>query len=238
MTNTKLILLHGWGMSPQVFDPLIERLESFEIIAPRLPGYLGSQWASGFDFEQQLALMAGDLPAGRLLGWSLGGLYAIELARRYPGQFSRVDLLACNPCFVRRKDWNCALEPSVFDAFYSELNGDWQRCLRRFLSLQMQGEDEARSLLKRFVQELLVMPAVDLGVLQFGLDLLKHWDARASLAELRQPVRLILGERDALVPITLAMQITEQLPHIQVESIAGAAHVPFFSQPDTVAGLL
>ncbi|MCP4391700.1 MAG: hypothetical protein GY802_25625 [Gammaproteobacteria bacterium] len=59
-----------------------------------------------------------------------------------------------------------------------------------------------------------------------------------SLSGLEQPVKLILGERDLLVPTGIRQQITDVAPGIQVESFAGAAHAPFLSHPTQVAALL
>jgi pimeloyl-[acyl-carrier protein] methyl ester esterase len=236
MNNEPLILLHGWGMNAQIFEPLLGLLDAVQQIAsPGLPGYSGSPWPGNLSFELQLEAMARELPDGRLLGWSLGGLYAIELALRYPQQFSEVILVACNPCFTRRPGWECALDAAVLDTFADELKLDRRRTMRRFLALQMQGEDEARQLVRSVWQQMIAAGEPDSAVLNFGLELLKNWDARPSLGQLTQPVNLILGERDRLVPIALQQQIADVASGIQVESVAGAAHAPFLSNPAVVA---
>ncbi len=66
--------------------------------------------------------MGRDLPPGRLMGWSLGGLYAIELALRHPEKFSELILVASNPCFVTRSDWNCAIDAAVLDTFAEDVS--------------------------------------------------------------------------------------------------------------------
>ena len=237
MTGASITLLHGWGMSPEVFAPLAELLGPATAFCPGLPGYPGSPWPGDADFDAQLECMARDL-SGHLLGWSLGGLYAIGLALRWPDRFDRLTLLACNPCFVRRPGWDCAVDAGVFDDFSTDLAQDWQRTLRRFLALQMQGEAGARFLARRVGEQVIAAGAPDPAVLQFGLEILKNCDARKSLGRLTQPSQLVLGERDLLVPITLARQINDVAPGIRVESVAGAAHAPFLSHPDAVAALL
>ena len=238
MQSENLILLHGWGMSPEVFTPLAEQLDNIGLELPSLPGYPHSPWSFEADFSQQLEAMAADLPAGHLLGWSLGGLYAIELARLAPEKFTRVTLVACNPCFVRRPDWQQAVDAVVFDQFCADLAQDWQRTLRRFLALQMQGEAEARRLTREISDRVLARGAPDQAVLHFGLGLLKEHDARSSLSLLEQPVSLILGDRDLLVPVAAKRQISEVAPAIRVESVAGAAHAPFLSHTTEVVALL
>ena len=83
MNEPDLILLHGWGMNSGVFDPLCQALASrYSPLAPALPGYPRSRWPHEADFSRQIEAMAKDLPRAHLLGWSLGGIYALELALR------------------------------------------------------------------------------------------------------------------------------------------------------------
>ena len=232
-------MLHGWGMNARVFEPLMAALDSsLEAINPGLPGYVHSSWAFEPSFDAQLRQMGADLPPGRLMGWSMGGLYAIELALRYPEKFSELILVASNPCFVRKSDWECAIDAALLDSFAEDLRIDSQRALRRFLALQMQGEGDARALTRDLWQRIVAAGPPDLALLRFGLDLLKCQDLRGALGLLQQPVRLILGERDKLVPITLRQQIANVAPRIRVESVAGAAHAPFISNPEAIVAQL
>jgi pimeloyl-[acyl-carrier protein] methyl ester esterase len=236
MNESKLTLLHGWGMPARVFDPLLPSLRGpWRPHAPPLPGYPASPWPAGLGFEREIEAMARDLPAGGLLGWSLGGIYALELARREPQKFSPLTFVACNPCFVVRDDWSCAIAAQVLDEFGRELRDDWRRTLRRFLALQFRGEAGQRELARELWRRIAEAGRPDIAVLEYGLELLKNHDARPALAALAQPASLLLGERDRLVPVALGRQIAEIAPAIRVESIAGAAHAPFLSHPEAVA---
>ncbi|MDH3386566.1 MAG: alpha/beta fold hydrolase [Gammaproteobacteria bacterium] len=238
MNNDTLILLHGWGMNTFVFDPLLRQLAARDVLIPALPGYPGSPWQAGLDFERQLERMAADLPPGRLLGWSLGGTYAIELASRYPHKFSVLTLVACNPCFVAGEGWRCAVEATVFDAFGEALARDRERALRRFIALQMQGEAQVRILSRSLWEGLAEAGVPDSATLGFGLELLRNHDARPALGRVSRPTTLILGELDALVPLALLKQIADVAPAIRVESVAGAAHALILSHPSQIAALL
>lgn len=236
MSRPKLILLHGWGMPAGIFEPLLSPLgQRCDPYLPALPGYPGSPWPGGLEFEDQIDLMARELPAGALLGWSLGGLYALALARREPRKFSALTLVACNPCFVIRDDWPPAIAAEVLDEFARELGRDWRRTLRRFIALQLHGEVSQRELARELWRGVEAAGRPDLAVLETGLDLLKNHDARPALASLGQPACLLLGERDRLVPNALEGQIAEVAPGIRVESIAGAGHAPFLSHPRAIA---
>ena len=239
MSDSNLTLLHGWGMPARIFDPLLASLSGrLRTNTPPLPGYRASRWPAGLGFEREIETMARDLPAGALLGWSLGGIYALELCRRHPDRFSSLILVACNPCFVIRDDWPCAIAARVLDEFGREIRANWPRTLRRFLALQLQGESAQRELARELWRLVTENGQPDVAALEFGLELLKTRDVRPTLAALEQPTMLLLGERDRLVPIELRRQIAEIAPTIRVESIAGAAHAPFLSHPEAVAAYI
>lgn len=225
-----IILLHGWGMSASVFEPLSHELaKSREVVTVDLPGYGASAWDASISFQDQVTMIASQLPEGDLLGWSMGGFYALEMIRQNPGKFSQLLLVCCNPCFVRRTGWQCAVDAQVFDAFSQDLRRGWRMTIKRFLSLQMHGSDNARLLIRNLMERLQVGGEPDPEALQFGLDLLKQTDSRELLATLELPIKMILGERDQLVPGSLAKEIIKVNPQIQVESLATAAHAPFLS---------
>jgi len=225
-----IILIHGWGMNASVFEPLCHELaKSREVVTVDLPGYGAKAWDASVSFEDQVAMIGSQLPEGELLGWSMGGLYALEMIRQNPSKFSRLVLVCCNPCFVRQNDWQCAVDEQLFDAFNQDLQRGWRNTIKRFMSLQMHGSDNARRLIRDLMERLQRGAEPNPEALQFGLDLLKQTDSRELLATLELPIKVILGERDQLVPNSLAKEIIKVNPKIQVESLATAAHAPFLS---------
>jgi len=233
-----LTLIHGWGMNAAVFQPLAEALAGyFSVTRVDLPGYGQSAW-SGEDFESQVERLASALPDSILVGWSLGGLYAQRLASLYPQRFTRLILLNCNPCFVQRDDWPCAVRAEVFEAFAASLSAGWQATIRRFLGLQMRGGDQARQLVRLITQLLVEGGEPHPDVLPFGLKLLLQRDARAELAALPVPVMQVLGERDTLVPACVGEQIHRISPSIRVECVARCAHAPFLSHSEIIIELI
>ena len=234
-----IILLHGWGMNASVFEPLSHELvKSREVVTVDLPGYGASAWDASISFQDQVAMIASRLPEGELLGWSMGGLFALEMMRQNPGQFSQLFLVCCNPCFVRQKGWHCAVGAQVFDAFNQDLRRGWRNTIKRFLMLQMHGCDNARQLVRNLMEQHQIDGEPDSEALQFGLDLLKQSDSRELLATLDLPIKFILGERDQLVPYGLAKEIIKVNPQIQVESLATAAHAPFLSHTTQFLAML
>jgi len=83
-----LVLLHGWGLNLRVWDGLIAALDDrFQFIAVDLPGHGRSGWLPERSSLEEQAAQVRETVAGItaeyfLLGWSLGGQIALQLAAR------------------------------------------------------------------------------------------------------------------------------------------------------------
>ena len=232
-------LIHGWGMNSAVFEPLVPLLaQQFTVIRVDLPGCGQSPWINDAGFDAQVDALASVVPDCAVLGWSMGGLYALRLAGLYPQRFKKLLLLSCNPCFVQRSDWRPAVDASVFNTFSNDLGDDWRATIRRFLGLQVRGSGQARQLIRQISELLMQGGAPNPEAMRFGLELLLKHDARNELAELEVPVMSILGQNDTLVPVELAQQLHLVNHLIRVECLARSAHAPFLSHTDKVADLI
>lgn len=231
----KLVFLHGWGMHPVIWHPLLERFDSATALP--LPGYAGSAPAQTLDeMADRLAL---ELDAQTtLVGWSLGGLVAMRMAIRYPEKVGRLVLIGVTPCFVNRADWRWGVEDAVFDLFATNLAEDYPGTIRRFLALQAQGSDAVKTVLLGLRKQLLALPQPDMAVLESGLSILRNSDLRHGLFQLKQPVVLIHGVGDKLAPVQAARWLKEKIPLVALHEIKGAAHAPFLSHLDEVAGVI
>lgn len=228
-----LVLLHGWGLHSAVWQPLLPSLrESFHLTLIDLPGWgantavLPQPYSLDSLAEQVLAVA----PArAQWLGWSLGGLLALHIAAAVPARVSALSLLACNPCFVQRPDWACAMPAERFAAFQSALREAPAQTLSRFAALQCQGSASARADL-RFLNTGLDQQAT-VAALAGGLDLLARSDLRTTLSALSVPLQCSLGVHDALVPAALAHELQRLKPEADIQLFARSAHLPFISEP-------
>lgn len=232
-TGGDLVLLHGWGMNAAVWEPLLPALElRWRVTRIELPGH-GESAASASGLEAWVDALLAAAPAKAIwLGWSLGGLLALAAAARAPERINQLCLLAATPCFVQNADWSSAMPAQTFSQFAEQLSADVQGTVKRFLGLQVRGSEEARPLLRQLGDAMAQRPAASTAALADGLALLQNTDLRAELAGLTVPVSALLGERDTLVPSTLADALTELNPAVQVSVQAGAAHAPFLSHPE------
>lgn len=225
-------------MNSAVWQPFIEQLpDNIEPVCIDLPGHgeFNQRSFSGLqDLTDHLLQQTQHLSGPRIwVGWSLGALPLLQLASDHADKVSELLILASNPKFVADDDWSQGVEETVFDLFADNLQSNIEKTLQRFLSLQVQGMKESREVLRQ-LRQLIVnrgLPSAD--ALTAGLEVLKNTDARAQLAELKSPVRWLLGEKDTLVPASLDDYL-KSLSGVKSHIIAGSAHLPFISHSDTV----
>jgi len=232
-----LVLLHGWGMTGEIFDPIVSQLsERFRVVIPDLPGLgqsepaLASNGLTLAGLSRQLfeALTPVLTDKAMIVGWSLGGNVAVQLAADYPENITGAILVASNPCFVERPDWPTAMPESTYQSFFEALQENPDKVLQRFALLQVKGDPNARVLLTR-IKKLLSEAAP--AQLSETLRLLAC-DNRPVLHQLQQPILHVLGTEDTLVPIALREALAESYPHHQIRTVDQSAHLPFLSNPD------
>ncbi|MCC5791072.1 MAG: alpha/beta fold hydrolase [Legionellaceae bacterium] len=212
-----VVLLHGWGFDHQVWQYLANGLaEDFHLFCPDLPGHGRTAAMSHGEFYQQLLAVLPD--SFSLLGWSLGGIYALKMASSYPERIRCLITISSSPYFLADTNW-CGISETVFNRFYERYQADPDRTIREFIQIQSATGLDNPS-----------MPLPRQGCdLQTGLDMLKSWDLRPDLQALALPVFYLLGGRDSIVPRRLATQLQNYYTHVHTTLWPKAAHMPFVS---------
>lgn len=226
----ELVMVHGWGMHAGVWSDWADSLAGrFRVHLVDLPGHGHSDFTAGARLDDWSAALGEATPAGAwFLGWSLGGLVTLNLARLYPERVRGLLQLASTPRFVASSDWPHGVEAAVFDQFAGQLADDIDRALGRFLALQVRGADRSGDTLRRLRARLQQRPRPQAEALKAGLRLLQDSDLRAVPPTLEVPLYWLFGARDTLVSAALC----ETLPG-RCAVIEGAGHAPFLSHPET-----
>jgi pimeloyl-[acyl-carrier protein] methyl ester esterase len=235
----QLVLLHGWGMNAEVWQTIYSRLAAhFQVNIIDLPGY----GLNPIDDPETLSDAAANIAAQfshpvALLGWSLGGLIATQIAANFPEKVTHLINLAASPCFLAQPNWN-GLNPELLARFQQQLLRSPKRTLEKFIALQTLGTKSAFED-SRFLRQLIgQQPLPSIRVLQCGLRWLQQSDLRPELMEIPVPVLMIYGELDHIVPVPTTPSITLRHPSSRIQRLAEAGHVPFVSHPDKVARIV
>ena len=243
-TGPDLVLLHGWGLNVRVWDGLVQELSGrFRMIAVDLPGHGRSPWSTGRGTPAEQAWLLHTTLAAvsnrySLLGWSLGGQIALDLAAAMPAQIERLVLVAATPRFAAAPDWPYGMQPAVITKLATQLRTDYQRTLSDFLELQVRGSMEAQSALEQLRQALLVHGQAKPEALEAGLNTLATSDLRQTLAHVKVPTLVIAGQYDRITSPAAARALAMGLPDARYVEMTRAAHAPFLSHRKEFAALL
>ncbi|HET7844897.1 MAG TPA: pimeloyl-ACP methyl ester esterase BioH [Xanthomonadales bacterium] len=235
-----LVLVHGWAMHGGIFGPLVDALARVRTLhLVDLPGHgRSAERDVRLDLAGCAARLVAQVGAADWLGWSLGGLVALEAARAAPERVRSIALLATNPRFVTAPDWQFGVAHEVFVQFGADLARDYRGTLDRFVALECHGSDCAREELRTLRAQLFERGEPAVRVLEDGLHVLDESDLRSVLPSLAMPALWIAGARDRLVPWQSMEWAAGRMPHARFAKIAGGGHAPFIGHPDRVLDVL
>ncbi len=204
--GSDVVVLHGlsgsWRWWSMVARTLEERHRLHLVELPRLGRLRAGElapWLGRF-------LDAAGLDPVDLVGHSLGGLVAAELASSQPERVRRLALVS--PAGIP--------------------------CGRGLLGRSLPLLEELYGV--RTELPTIVADAVRTGpiTLLHGAVYIWERDVRAELGAIRAPTLLVWGERDRLVPLRVAEEWQAQLPHSRFVQLP-CGHVPMWEAPDELA---
>jgi pimeloyl-[acyl-carrier protein] methyl ester esterase len=232
-----LVLLHGWGLHGGAWGPWLEDLtQRARLHVVDLPGHGFSSWPRAATTLAALASHIGEaVPDGaHVLGWSLGGMLALELARQGRRPLAGLILIAATPRFVAGDDWPWGMPEPTLAGFAERLRVDHRRTVQAFLALQTLGDEHQQQTLRALRVAVAARPEPAPEALTIGLEILRVADLRSALPRIETPAIVIAGERDRLTPPAASARIAESLPSACFWLIARAAHAPFLSHAEEV----
>ena len=230
-------MLHGWGLHSEVWGPWLDDLDEVATLhLVDLPGHGLSAWPRGARSMTALAeAIAARVPDDALLiGWSLGGMLALELARLSAGRVPGLVLVTTTPKFVASPDWPHGMTPELLADFATRLRDDYRRTVQNFLALQTRGDEHALATLRELRRRIDLRPPPAREALDVGLEILAAADLRAGLADIAAPALVISGEHDRLTPPGAGRWLADGLPRARYVAVEGAAHAPFVSHRGVV----
>lgn len=230
-----IVLLHGWGLHGGVFRQVVNELSvDHRCSVPDLPGHgRSAMQGDSFTLAQLVTGIADVIPDDAVvIGWSLGGLIATQLALSFPHKVKQLLLVASSPRFVTGNDWPHATRPEVLESFALNLEQAYEDTLIKFMSLTARGSQQMKHDIRSLREQVFAHGRPHVKALRSGLEILQTTDLRDAITELNMPVHFIFGQRDVLVPPALCDVMTDLLPACSCDVVIGAGHAPFLSCPD------
>jgi len=229
-----MVFLHGWGQSKQIWH---EQYQSFpDAHYLNLPGH-----GDAADSHTWLETLVAQLPNEPciLVGWSLGGQLAIQLAVQYSNRIHALVLVDTTPCFRIQQDWQYGCADDVFKGFEQGIQEHAIKTMNRFFSLMLHGDAIGRAELHHIAKTSInhLFPSSAQSLRQ-GLDFLANMDLRPSLKYIVQPTLVLHGQCDAVIPYAAGAYLAEHIPHATLHRFESCGHAPFLTQSQPFNQLL
>lgn len=233
----RLIILTGWACPEAWLKPLAQACGPG--VAPEVRAVLAlhSANASSSDLSRYAAglihWLESDSAGAWVVGWSMGGLVALEACRARPDLFQGLVLLGATARFSRTEGYPSGVRDVSVHMLARRLARDPEVALSRWLKdgarFPVLPEEEAIHLAKSALR------AFTISELLEGLNYLLGADWRPELMRLRLPVLLLHAREDVLVPLAAAGTLAEALSGAQLKVYDRADHFFPMRRPGEVA---
>jgi len=235
-----LILLPGFGMTMQDWDPLLlQKLATKnKLIIIDFRGVGSSTGELDKLTEKQIAadiIAAMDklqIKKAHIVGWSLGSFVGQLIAENYPARVDKLVLISTSP----GQDQQIEASKAIGDAIQNNLDGGWEDVYVPLLFYSDKAKDDylSRVYAARERQEL---PTISVENIDAKLAYEKAFgqpaaeEARtALLATIKAPTLLITGEQDTLLVPENAKRVAKRIPHAKLVLIPQAGHAVLFEK--------
>jgi pimeloyl-ACP methyl ester carboxylesterase len=214
----KVVLLHAFPLDERMWEPQLESLRDYDIVAPRLYGRGGrvDDYATSLldEVDDELALV----------GASLGGYTALAMAHREPARVRAMALVGARADAdsperrASRADTIRLIESGGAEAL-------WENQRPKLLLESADADAVARA------RELVLDRSSD-ELVEAVAALREREDRSDTLAAFAGSVFVAVGEGDQFFPPDEAQQLAGSARHARFRAFAGARHLPSLEQPD------
>jgi 3-oxoadipate enol-lactonase len=177
-----------------------------------------------------------EVDSAHVLGISMGGMVAQELALSHP-QRLRTLLLGCTYCGGPE---SALSSPEVLQALAEGMNsGDRERAIRTAWEVNVSARfaSERDDAYRSFLQ-IGLANAVPVALILQQMQAIVEHDTSERLAQIELPTLIVHGTEDQMLPVANAQLISRYVPHAQLEILDDVGHLFFWEQPQRSAELV
>jgi len=238
-----LVYLHSAGGETNL-EVLDDLATDFDVIVPVLPGWGESEGVEQIDGPEDVVFHLLDvweaigLDAPLVVGTSLGGWMALELATRYPDRVGA--LVVVNPVGLYLEGAPIA---EMFGRSPAELAhmlfADQTHPVAQVMHAMEEFTGDVGKRIEIPVELVVPMWKAMGATARIGWDpYLHNPKLRSRLHRVTAPVLVVAGAQDGLVPTRHAEVYAEELPHARLEVVDQAAHWLTLERPQELASLI
>ncbi|HEX8965572.1 MAG TPA: alpha/beta hydrolase [Patescibacteria group bacterium] len=223
-----LIILHGWGLQGSKYDTLknIFQKKGFRVYTPDFPGF-GNQPIKkpGMTMDDYVIFLkdfytSQNIKKAYVIGHSFGGRVAAKFATKYPTLIEKI-VFTGSPLIKQKLSFKKRVVQSVvkkgkflFDFTPSFLKDSMRWGIYRFIGeWDYYKAKNLREIFKKVISE----------------------DASVYLDQIKNPVLVLWGKLDTVVPSKIGKMIAKKIPNAKYEEIADAGHAVIYRNSQSFA---
>ncbi|MCK4613856.1 MAG: alpha/beta hydrolase [Thermoplasmata archaeon] len=227
--GSPIILVHGWGADHRYFEPQIDALAEHRLIIPDLEGFGSSPAPSEYSISLQaekvykLACSLG-IKNAVVLGHSMGGMIAQEIALSYPDLVRGLILTDTSPGM---KDFPFSRFIMALSPFlYLTTPGLRESLALRWAISYRNSKGAAGGMISEYART--ACPRV----LVRYVRAMRQWSSLSRLEKIRVPTLIIHGELDRAIPLKHSGTIKDRILISKLVIIPDSGHTPHLENPE------
>lgn len=230
MSQPTLLFIHGWATNAQIWQYCYGNSNIHYYDAPHFPDFIHLSKVLNSTVKQFSSPLT-------IVGWSLGGMLALQLAASQPEKIKKLVLVSSTPRFTSCHTYSAGLSPALVKRLAKKIYQDkWQTQLDFYRLMFASSEYHFMEQFNAALAPL--MADIPADTLASGLNYLLHTDLRDILAQIMIPCDIIHGTEDEICPLSAARYLASHLPKGNLHLLDGAGHIPFFTRAQEFQALL
>ena len=233
-TGPTVLLIHGWLGNRSFWERQVMALrDRFTVVTVDLRGHGESSpprvgytiGGMAADLEQLVRAIGAQKVA--LVGWSMGGMIAQELARRLGDRVTALVLVGTTAgALADPKNPNG--NPALAAEIQAGVNADFRTFVRSFAATIFKA-GSASPLVAWTTSQMLRTPP---HAAQACIENILATDLREKLSALKMPTLIIHGRHDQQFPVAMAEELKKGIKGAQLVLFEESAHSPHLEEPD------
>ena len=229
-TKPHIYLIGGWASDANAWQPVVERLNGDSLPCEVV------EWQRALRDSVELDRRLAE--PSILVGWSLGGMLALEAALRQPNQVAGLALIATTARMFQEDDYP-GVNPRLTRGMKLKLRSDREGVLRDFAQLCFtDATSEQPGDLQMAETYLQQSDAHDDATLTAGLNYLLKIDLRDSLDKITCPCEVLHARGDAVIPYSQAEYLAVHLPNATLDLLDTGTHALPILDPEATAAAI
>ena len=226
MPNTPFLLIPGLNSTPDVFRHIVPALWPLGPVT--VANHLEGDGIAGI----AASILSDAPPRFALLGFSMGGYLALEILRRAPERVAKLCLLDT----TARPD-SPEASAKRRDRIGIARNGGFSRTLDGAYDDAVHPDHIGRADLRALSKSMSLAVGPEIYIRHQEAIIARH-DSRPTLATIRVPTAVIVGDADRITPPDAAHEMADAIEGATLTVIERAGHMALLEQPEATTGAI